>query len=49
MKGISKELQEALAASTSLAQEKLSNIRTVRSFAMESREVSRKSPGSSVS
>lgn len=39
VKGISKELQEALAASTSLAQEKLSNIRTVRSFAMESREV----------
>jgi len=39
VKHISKELQDTLAASTSLAQEKISNIRTVRSFAMETREV----------
>jgi len=39
VKKISKEVQDALAASTSLAQEKLSNIRTVRAFAMEHREV----------
>ena len=39
VKNISKELQDTLAASTSLAQEKISNIRTVRSFAMETREV----------
>ena len=39
VKNISKELQDTLAASTSLAQEKISNIRTVRSFAMETREI----------
>jgi len=39
VKNISRELQDTLAASTSLAQEKISNIRTVRSFAMETREV----------
>ena len=31
--------QDSLAASTEMAEEKLSNIRTVRSFAMESREI----------
>merc|ERR1719266_926124 len=41
VKNISKELQDTLAASTSLAQERISNIRTVRSFAMETREVER--------
>lgn len=39
VKVISKELQDSLADSTSLAQEKISNIRTVRAFAMEEREV----------
>jgi len=39
VKNVSKDLQDTLAASTSLAQEKISNIRTVRSFAMETREV----------
>eukprot|EP00092_Neocalanus_flemingeri_P007319 GFUD01007905.1.p1 GENE.GFUD01007905.1~~GFUD01007905.1.p1 ORF type:complete len:656 (-),score=137.59 GFUD01007905.1:193-2160(-) len=36
---VSKELQDSLAASTELAEEKLSNIRTVRVFAMENREI----------
>merc|ERR1719220_1778703 len=39
VKNVSKDLQDTLAASTSLAQEKISNIRTVRSFAMETSEV----------
>ena len=36
---ISREVQDSLAASTELAEEKLSNIRTVRAFAMEEREI----------
>jgi len=36
---VSKELQDSLAASTELAEEKLANIRTVRVFAMEKREI----------
>merc|ERR550519_2049719 len=36
---ISREVQDSLAASTDLAEEKLSNIRTVRAFAMEEREI----------
>jgi ATP-binding cassette subfamily B (MDR/TAP) protein 10 len=41
VKKISKELQDTLAASTEHAEEKLSNIRTVRAFAMEDKEVER--------
>ena len=36
---ISREVQDSLAASTDLAEEKLSNIRTVRAFAMEETEI----------
>jgi len=36
---VSKDVQDSLAASTEIAEEKLSNIRTVRAFAMESREI----------
>ena len=39
VRGISKEVQDSLAASTDMAEEKLSNIRTVRAFAMEEREI----------
>jgi len=39
VRAVSKELQDSLAASTELAEEKLSNIRTVRAFAMENREI----------
>ena len=34
-----RELQDSLAASTEMAEEKLSNIRTVRAFAMETKEM----------
>ena len=39
VRGVSRELQDSLAASTEMAEEKLSNIRTVRAFAMERREI----------
>jgi len=39
VRSISKEVQDSLAAATELAEEKLSNIRTVRAFAMENREM----------
>ena len=39
VRAVSKELQDSLAASTEIAEEKLSNIRTVRAFAMEKREI----------
>ena len=39
VRAVSKELQDSLAASTELAEEKISNIRTVRVFAMENREI----------
>merc|ERR1719427_1419519 len=39
VRAVSKELQDSLAASTELAEEKISNIRTVRVFAMEKREI----------
>jgi len=40
VKSVSKEVQGSLAASSELAEEKISNIRTVRAFAKEEREVS---------
>merc|ERR1719350_1877685 len=39
VRAVSKEVQDSLAASTEIAEEKLSNIRTVRAFAMENREI----------
>ena len=39
VRSISKEVQDSLAASTDMAEERLSNIRTVRAFAMEEREI----------
>ena len=39
VRGVSRELQDTLAVSTEMAEEKLANIRTVRAFAMETREM----------
>merc|ERR1719350_430847 len=39
VRAVSKQVQDSLAASTEIAEEKLSNIRTVRAFAMENREI----------
>jgi len=39
VRAVSKELQDSLAASTEIAEERISNIRTVRVFAMENREI----------
>jgi len=39
VRAVSKDVQDSLAASTEIAEEKLSNIRTVRAFAMENREI----------
>jgi len=39
VRAVAKQVQDSLAASTEIAEEKLSNIRTVRAFAMENREI----------
>ena len=39
VRAVSRDLQDSLAASTEMAEEKLSNIRTVRAFSMEGREI----------
>ena len=41
VRGLSKQTQDALAAATSVAEETLGNIRTVRSFAREQQEIAR--------